>query len=90
MDENTKKFIIDDINEMNKYYKPRDPKRIDRILEKLGKLWKEYPDQRLGQLIENYVIPAGKMRGPNTCWIFYAEDDVTEKNLDKELNKKVN
>lgn len=64
----------------------RDPKRIDRILAKLGELWKLYPDQRLGQLIENYVIPTGEMRGPNTCWLFYAEDDVSELNLDKVLD----
>ena len=29
----------------------RDPKRIDEILKELGKLWKEHPDLRLGQLI---------------------------------------
>ncbi len=65
----------------------RDPKRIHRICEKLEKLWNEYEDQRLGQLIENYIIPSGELRGPNTCWIFYREDDEAEKCLDKELKK---
>lgn len=55
---------------------------IRRIMDKLKKLWLLYPDQRLGQLIENYVIPSGAMRGPNTVWIYMTEDDQTEKNLD--------
>ena len=31
----------------------RDPNRIDPFLEELGKLWKEYPDFRFGQLLKN-------------------------------------
>ena len=31
----------------------RDPERIDKTLEELGKIWKKYPDLRLGQLILN-------------------------------------
>jgi hypothetical protein len=65
----------------------RDPKRIERICEKLRRLWHECPDQRLGQLIENYVIPSGNLRGSITCWIFYAEDDETERKLDQELKR---
>lgn len=34
----------------------RDPNRIDGILAQLGKLWKEFPDLRLGQLIANTDI----------------------------------
>jgi hypothetical protein len=38
----------------------RDPNRIPQILERLGKLWKENPDLRLGQLIGNvYHYPSG-------------------------------
>lgn len=29
----------------------RDPNRIDGILERLGKAWKQVPDMRLAQLI---------------------------------------
>ena len=47
--------------------KPRDPKRIDLMLEKLEQAWKLYPDMRLGQLI---AIFAG------TDNIFGMEDDV--------------
>lgn len=32
----------------------RNPERIDPFLEKVGKLWKKYPDFRFGQLI--YLI----------------------------------
>ena len=31
----------------------RDPNRIDLFLKELGDLWKEVPDWRFGQLIEN-------------------------------------
>lgn len=63
----------------------RDPKRISRICRKIEKLWNLYPDQRFGQLIENYVIPSNNARGAATCWIFYAEDEITEERLDKIL-----
>lgn len=36
---------------------PRNPKRIERIAEKLALLWKMYPDLRLGQLLENLPKP---------------------------------
>ena len=31
----------------------RDPNRIDPFLERLGKVWKQVPDWRFTQLIEN-------------------------------------
>ena len=62
-----------------------DPARIDRILDKLRVLWKAYPDQRLGQIIENNVIPSGELRGALTYWLFGCEDEVAEFNLDKSL-----
>lgn len=33
----------------------RDPKRIDEVLNRLKRLWKIYPDLRLGQLMVNIV-----------------------------------
>ena len=35
----------------------RDPKRIERMLGKLGQLWKQTPDWRLGQLLLNVGFP---------------------------------
>ena len=46
----------------------RDPKRIPKVLNEIEKIWKEYPDLRLGQLIDNVVS-----RSP--CPLFYIEDE---------------
>lgn len=56
----------------------RDAARIDRILADIGTLWKLYPDQRLGQLLENYVF--GCERTTKRC-IFHVEDDLVEAQL---------
>ena len=51
----------------------RDPERIPEILDKLKEVWEEYPDLRLGQLIDNVV---GRSPWP----LFYIEDkDLVEK-----------
>ncbi len=64
----------------------RDPKRIKRILEKIETLWNLYPNQRLAQLIENYILPSGDERCADSSALrFYTEDDVIEKELDKIL-----
>ncbi len=63
----------------------REPERIDRILGKIRRLWHRYPDQRLGQLLENYVFPSGDLRGASTAWLFHQEDDGTEGHLDVTL-----
>ncbi len=64
----------------------RDSDRIDRILEKLGRLWHRRPDQRLGQLIDNYVIPTGKP-ADETAPLRSQEDDETEEILDVTLER---
>jgi len=66
----------------------REQKRIKRICEKLNKVWELVDsDQRLGQLLENYIFDSGKFRGEGTCFLFYQEDDKTEKILDEILSK---
>lgn len=57
----------------------RDPQRIPRVLNLLGKVWAEVPDWRLGQLIENIARDMG--------WndAYYMEDDDLEKELKKRL-----
>lgn len=57
----------------------RDINRIDRITEKINKLWKKYPDQRLGQLLSNYTRLA---QGD----IFYPEDDLIEMDIDNAIS----
>ena len=55
-----------------------NPKRIDRILNKIGVLWKQTPSERLGQLLENYVFIGGKRGDRTSCALFFQEDDTTE------------
>ena len=55
----------------------RDPARIKRILDKIEQLWYKYPDQRLGQLIENYAIDPRRL--------FFQEDTETEAQLELAL-----
>lgn len=50
----------------------RDIKRIGPFLEKLGELWKFYPDLRFGQLI--YVLTQDMKCGD----IFFPEESVWE------------
>ena len=47
----------------------RDPKRIDKILKLIGNVWKQNPDLRLLQLLDNAI--------PDQKW-YYIEDDVLE------------
>ena len=56
----------------------RDPKRIDRILDKVKKLWQEYPDYRFGQMVWN--LSSGIDSN-----IFHIEDDLMETLIDDQL-----
>jgi hypothetical protein len=62
----------------------RDPKRIEKICEKLRILWTYYPDMRLGQLLENFIYP--HHMNSNGC-IFYYEDDMVEGKLDEMIEE---
>ena len=57
----------------------RDLERIDRICQKLSKVWKEIPDQRLGQLLENYIF------GRDSQNLWFQEDTRTEELFDNIL-----
>lgn len=53
----------------------RDPNRIDVFLKKLGEYWKQVPNWRFGQLIDNI------MKYAETCWpekLFFIEDEQFE------------
>lgn len=70
----------------------RDEQRIERICHNLERLWKQYPDMRLGQLLENYVFPnivaydyKGKLIG-NGTYGFFQEDDETDKRIIMEID----
>ena len=59
--------------------------RIYRILSKLERLWNKYPNQRLGQLLENYIFLGGERRDATSVKLFYQGDDVTERILEDEI-----
>lgn len=53
----------------------RDPKRIDEILKNFRVLWKKHPNQRFGQILENYLL-SNQFRGDGTSReLFYTEDN---------------
>ncbi len=56
----------------------RDPKRIDRIINKVRAFWHTNPDWRFHQLISN--VSDGLYIGGDG---FYVEDDNFEKQLDR-------
>ena len=56
----------------------RDPKRIKRIAKLIVELWSKCPDQRLGQLLENYVFNKGQRGDKTSIGLFFQEDDETE------------
>ncbi len=61
----------------------RDPKRIKRVCDLLEMAWSRYPDQRLGQLLLNYVFGSiGR-----DSHIYHKEDNDIE-NLLKDCIKK--
>ncbi len=65
----------------------RDPKRIGKILKELEKVWKTYPDQRLGQILENYVFFEGERGDTTSVRLFYQEDSETLKCIKAFLEK---
>ncbi len=58
----------------------RDPKRIERIIQKLGTIWRVLPDMRLFQLLETIKYSIDDKIDP-----FYIEDDRLEKAIDDEI-----
>ena len=52
--------------------------RIKKILGMLEKLWNEYPEMRLGQLLENFVFVKGERGDATSVSLFYQGDDYTE------------
>ena len=57
----------------------RDVNRIYDILMKFQDLWKQYPDQRFGQIISNYLVNDKED-------IFYIEDDELSQRLTDQIS----
>lgn len=60
----------------------------DEILAKLKRLWKRYPDMRLGQLLENFVFIEGQRGDKTSVKLFYQEDEDTLVMIKKELKRR--
>ena len=62
----------------------RDEERINRIVEKLKKVWKANPDWRLCQLVFNVALNTETMKGRD---VFYVEDGILEITLNNYIQK---
>ena len=62
----------------------RDEKRIERMIEKLHKVWKANPDWRLCQLVFNIAVNTQTMKGRD---VFYVEDNIFEITLNRYVDK---
>ena len=60
----------------------RDPERIPRIMKLMQELWERHPDERAGQLMENYIF--GCERQTKKC-VFHIEDDQVERTLKAQI-----
>jgi uncharacterized protein YihD (DUF1040 family) len=63
---------------------PRDPKRIDRMIELLREAWHRHPDMRLTQFLINVSDTPYDCDKPHECGlglVYYMDDDQMEKNL---------
>jgi hypothetical protein len=61
---------------------------IGKIISNLATLWSKHQEQRLGQLLENYVFPSVQTKqGGRTALTFFQEDSDTLKTL-QSLNVK--
>jgi len=61
----------------------RDPERIPRMLETIGKFWEKHPDLRLGQLMvlmAQYGVEDAKKDSCRS--VFYVEDDELIRRLE--------
>jgi hypothetical protein len=52
-------------------------KEQKEILRQLRLLWKQFPDLRLGQLLENHVFSQGQRGDKTSVSLFYQEDSKT-------------
>lgn len=62
----------------------RDQKRIDEVLETLGRIWKKHPDMRMFQLLENLF---GCDRDTGKCKFHIEDDKVLERLKEFEENE---
>ena len=62
----------------------KEAERIDRMIEKLRKIWKANPDWRLCQLVFNVAINTETVKDRD---LFYVEDGIFEIILNRYIDK---
>ncbi len=61
----------------------RDPARIDRILEKLRRIWLRYPNERFGQMFGS----VSRISQESSRALFYMQDEELDQRLDEWLSQ---
>lgn len=59
---------------------------IEKVMMDLKTLWLRFPDQRLGQILENYVFYQGQRGDKTSVKLFHQEDKETSKILKRVLD----
>ena len=77
------------IEEMNAHLKPRPLERIPAILDALKQLWTLVPDQRLGQLLLNYIFREADHRDQTSIEMYAQEDDETLSAIKANITRRV-
>lgn len=69
----------------------RDPQRIPAILEKLDRVWQQYPDLRFCQMLAVVCVKNKKSHGNSPAMqdLFSLEDTALESYLDRVLEEGV-
>jgi hypothetical protein len=65
----------------------RGVNRIPVICAQILTLWEKHPEQRLGQLLENYVFTQGFRGDKTSLCLFYQEDSLTLEVLKEKVSK---
>lgn len=60
---------------------------IHDIISLLEELWKNRPQERLGQILENYVFINGERGDRTSCAMFFQQDGKTKINLSAVLDE---
>lgn len=61
----------------------RDEEIKGKIIAKLATLWMLHPEQRFGQLLENYIFPSVQLKTGKTALTWFQDDAQTLAKLEE-------